>query len=369
MKLVFQKQDLSKTLQTVQKTAQAKTNSNVVNGILIKAITDIIEIQANDFDMGYRIKTTGTIEEKGEMVITTSYLSELVRKMPGNTITFISKENSGNVTIIAEKSKFDFLTIPVDNFPLVDIMVSDSRKVYINSADLKELIEDTTYSCASEDSRPIFTGALLDIQDKKVIMVATNTHRMAYKEKLLAEKGTESMKAIIPSKILNEIARLLSTEEPEQVKIVWNRTQIAFEIGNTYVITRLIEGEYPNYEKVIPKNFDAVVTLKRNEINDAVERASIIAKDVNYNVIHYEFSPTEVKLTSQNPDVGMVEEVAACQLEGKNIKISFNSKYVLDILKHLDKEEIYFYMKENGPMMIKQKDDDFYIYVVTPMRA
>ena len=147
------------------------------------------------------------------------------------------------------------------------------------------------------------------------------------------------------------------------------RSYLAIKFGNVYIRTRLIEGEFPNYRRVIPTDFQCSITVGRSEFTGAVERASIVAKDAQYNVINFVFGDGEIHLMSQNPDYGTIEDYVACQMTGEPLEISFNGKFILDILKHCHDDEVVLNTRQNSPMLVQDKGNEASVFVVTPMRT
>ena len=224
-------------------------------------------------------------------------------------------------------------------------------------------------ACATDVARPIFMGTFLDVQGDQMTMVATDTHRLALKTATLDAPVDNPLQAVIPSRLLSEISRQLPTDIPETVEITAVRNYLAVQFGNVYIRTRLIEGEFPNYRRVIPSDFKCIVTVDRAEFTGAVERASIVAKDAQYNVINFIVADDQIKLMSQHPDYGTVEDYVPCHLEGQGLDISFNGKFILDILKHCHDSEVILKSKENSPMLVQDKEDTSCVFVVTPMRT
>ena len=222
-----------------------------------------------------------------------------------------------------------------------------------------------TYAAATDEDRPVFTGALLEIKENEVTMVATDTHRMAVKKITIDEPATTPMRAIIPTKTLAEVSRLLPTDNPAMINIIWNRTQIVFNFESIYIISRLIEGTYPEYEKVIPSQFDSSAVIDRREFAGAVDRVSLLAKDISYNVIRYDWSESNVTLSTQNTEIGMAKEDVAVEFKGTPFTISFNGRYISDILRHSTGDNIHLFLKQNGPVVIRQDNNPNYTYVVT----
>ena len=370
MRLKLKKEDLNKGLQAVQKVAQNKSNNiSSENGLLIKALHGIIELQANDYDMGIKITVPGIIEEGGEAFIANPYLMELTRRLPSDEIEIIKEDADTQLLIKGGKLKFECLTMNPDDFTEVEIVENGYASFTTTSVVMKDLIDNTSYACATDVARPIFMGTFLDVQGDQMTMVATDTHRLALKTATLNAPVDNPLQAVIPSRLLSEISRQLPTDIPETVEITAVRNYLAVQFGNVYIRTRLIEGEFPNYRRVIPSDFKCIVTVDRAEFTGAVERASIVAKDAQYNVINFIVADDQIKLMSQHPDYGTVEDYVPCHLEGQGLDISFNGKFILDILKHCHDSEVILKSKENSPMLVQDKEDTSCVFVVTPMRT
>lgn len=370
MRLKLKKEDLNKGLQAVQKVAQNKSNNiSSENGLLIKALNNIIEFQANDYDMGIKTIVPGIIQESGEAFISNPYLMELTRRLPSDEIEIIKGDADTQLIIKGGSLKFECLTMNPDDFNEVEIVENGYSHFTTTSVIMKDLIDNTSYACATDVARPIFMGTYLDVQGNQISMVATDTHRLALKTATLEEPTENPLQAVIPSRLLAEISRQLPTDIPEPVEITAVRNYLAVKFGNVYVRTRLIEGEFPNYRRVIPTDFKCLITINRAEFTGAVERASIVAKDAQYNVINFTIADNQIKLMSQHPDYGTIEDYVSCQIEGTPLEISFNGKFILDILKHCHDDEVILKSRENSPMLVQDKEDLSCTFVVTPMRT
>ena len=368
MHITFPKANLQKAINVLQKVSQNKTSSNLPGAIYITTKNGQVELQGNDFELGIRLTTDGDIKEPGTLVVGSRYFQELIRKLPGDTIELYKPEDGNSLTITSGSSEFNLVTLHPDDFSLVE-QIHDQDHVNIDSFAMKELIDLTNYAAATDEDRPVFTGALLEINENEVTMVATDTHRMAVKKITIDEPATTPMRAIIPTKTLAEVSRLLPTDNPAMINIIWNRTQIVFNFESIYIISRLIEGTYPEYEKVIPSQFDSSAVIDRREFAGAVDRVSLLAKDISYNVIRYDWSESNVTLSTQNTEIGMAKEDVAVEFKGTPFTISFNGRYISDILRHSTGDNIHLFLKQNGPVVIRQDNNPNYTYVVTPVRT
>ena len=322
MHITFPKANLQKAINVLQKVSQNKTSSNLPGAIYITTKNGQVELQGNDFELGIRLTIDGDIKEPGTLVVSSRYFQELIRKLPGDTIELYKPEDGNSLTITSGSSEFNLVTLHPDDFSLVE-QIHDQDHVNIDSFAMKELIDLTNYAAATDEDRPVFTGALLEIKENEVTMVATDTHRMAVKKITIDEPATTPMRAIIPTKTLAEVSRLLPTDNPAMINIIWNRTQIVFNFESIYIISRLIEGTYPEYEKVIPSQFDSSAVIDRREFAGAVDRVSLLAKDISYNVIRYDWSENNVTLSTQNTEIGMAKEDVAVEFKGTPFTISF----------------------------------------------
>ena len=368
MHITFPKANLQKAINVLQKVSQNKTSSNLPGAIYMTTKNGQVELQGNDFELGIRLTIDGDIKEPGTLVVGSRYFQELIRKLPGDTIELYKPEDGNSLTITSGSSEFNLVTLHPDDFSLVE-QIHDQDHVNIDSFAMKELIDLTNYAAATDEDRPVFTGALLEINENEVTMVATDTHRMAVKKITIDEPATTPMRAIIPTKTLAEVSRLLPTDNPAMINIIWNRTQIVFNFESIYIISRLIEGTYPEYEKVIPSQFDSSAVIDRREFAGAVDRVSLLAKDISYNVIRYDWAESNVTLSTQNSEIGMAKEDVAVEFKGTPFTISFNGRYISDILRHSTGDNIHLFLKQNGPVVIRQDNNPNYTYVVTPVRT
>ncbi|MCF0154402.1 MAG: DNA polymerase III subunit beta, partial [Veillonella sp.] len=264
MHITFTKENLLHVVNVLQKVSQNKTSSNLPGAIYMTTKDNKVEFQANDFELGMKISIDATIQEPGTAVLSSYNFNTFVQKSPDSTITINKPEDSNKVTLASGTAEFNFVTINPEDFALVE-QIHNENQIDLDTDTLKELIDLTTYAAATEDDRPVFQGALLEINENEVTMVATDTHRMAVKKVTIESPVAAPVRCIIPTKTLAEISRLLPKNNPSIVNIVWNRTQIVFMFENVYVISRLIEGTYPDYEKVIPAQFDSSAIINRKE--------------------------------------------------------------------------------------------------------
>ena len=209
----------------------------------------------------------------------------------------------------------------------------------------------------------------MDIDDTSITLAGTNTHRLAVKKTVL-ETSVGTMKLIIPAKTLNELLHILTSEVPSDVEITCSFNQISFQYENIYLTGRLIEGAFPSFANVIPKNATTCVTMDTAELIAAMDRVYLISRTGDYNVVKLSFADGNLHISSSNPDIGMAEENIPVDIEGPGLDIAFNAAYLVDALKVLESERCTFALtKPLAPVLVTEPDDPDFIYVVTPMRT
>ncbi|MEG6584441.1 DNA polymerase III subunit beta [Dendrosporobacter sp. 1207_IL3150] len=368
MKIICTKELLSHAVQIVQKAVATKAQLPILTGIYLHATENTLELQATDYEIGVSCKIEAEVVQPGSVVLSGRYFQEVVRKLPGDKIEISSSQEDRTIKITSNFAQFNLLSLPAEEFPVLKPLEGDTV-FKIRDNILKELIKKTVFACANDEARPIFTGGLLEVNNQDVTMVATNTHRLALKKDFI-DRFDGNIKMIIPAKILNELARVMVSDVPSNVTISCQRNQIGFSFDNVYIISRLIEGQFPDYNRVIPPNFATTVTIKTDEFLDAVERVSLLARDGEYNVIKLSFRNNSVIITSNNPDIGKAEENVNAQIDGNELDIAFNAKYVTDILKNINSDQMTFALNTPlSPASVKPLDDANYTYIITPVRT
>lgn len=368
MKISCTKDQLNHAVQTVQKAIATKTPMPILTGIYLSAFDNKIELQATNYEIGISCIIDAIVEEPGTIVISGRYFQEMVRKLPGETIAIASNLEDRTIQITSNQAQFNLLSLPADEFPVLKKPTSDTI-LTVKDNILRELIKKTVFACANDESRPIFTGGLLELNHHEITMVATNTHRLSIKKDHIGH-NTNNVKMIIPAKILNELARVMISDIPMDVTIYYQKNQVSFGFDNVYIISRLIEGQFPDYNKVIPPNFATTITINTEAFMDAVERVSLLARDGDYNIIKLAFKNDCVIITSNNPDIGKACETVATVMQGNEVEIAFNAKYVTDILKNINSEQLIFSLNTPlSPASIKPTDDLTYDYIITPVRT
>ena len=368
MKAIFDKSELSAALDRVQRAAQTKINSNTNNGFFFAAKDGQVELQANDYTIGIKTTCAASVEEEGILVIAAPQLLTTIRMMPAGNITMEQKKGENTVTFTSGSYISKFPTRDMNEFPEVKEIGREQHAI-VRTKDMADMTNLVAFATATDKQKPLFTGVLFEIHDSLFAMAATNTHRLANKEVSLEEAAPAAGRFIVPANILSDVVRMLPQEEEDTVEISWANNHVAFTFGTTYFVSNLINGDYPDYHRVIPTRFDATATLNRRDFEEAVRFVSPISRDVNYQTINFHFSGDTLEVFEEDPQIGRSDTSIPVQLEGDDLSITFNCNYIEDILKHSSGETVILHLQRSGPMLVEQEEDKTYQYVVTPMRG
>lgn len=367
MKIFCSKDALLTGVNTVQKAVSGKNTLPILQGILIKAEQQSLQFTATDLEMGIRCNVPVQIIEEGIMVVPSKLFSEVVRKLPDTNITLEERNNA--IIISYHQSEIVLNGYDPEEFPLLPEILDPISSFTLSSTIFNKMIRSTIFACAIEESRPVFNGALLQIDGSNIRVVATDTHRLAYSIAEIANPEESNFSGIIPAKTLLEISRLLRDED-EVLTISFSNNQVVFKFGSIYLVSRLIEGVFPNYKQVIPQTCETKLYLPVRTFLETVERASLLSRNINgVNIIRLNVENNELKI-DQASELGKIAEQMNIEQEGKDILIAFNAKFLTDALKVINSEQIIFELSGPfSPGVIRPIDDPNYLYLVLPVRT
>ncbi len=364
MKLKINQNELNKSINIVQKAVSARTPLPILSGILIEAKDNMLILTATDLDLGIKTYSPCDVEEEGAIVVQSKLIGDFVRKLPSNSYVNIETMENNNIEIKCLNSEINMLGNSASEYP-DNTFDNDGDSLFIKGEALKNLIKYTYFAAAQENIKPIFTGCLMEIKNNLCTFVALDGYRMAVK-KIPVEYGG-NISVVVPSKALLEILRIIE-ENKEDIEITVSESHISFKIENTTIISNLLEGKFMDYEGIIKDNFVTVVKAEASDIRDSVERASLLAKDDKNNLIILDIKDKSMQINSAS-EYGNVEENLSVEKTGEDLKIGFNSKYLLDFLKVIDSEKISINLiGKNNPCFITEEESKDYIYMVLPVR-
>lgn len=363
MKIVCKKSNLVKGVSIVSKAVPSKTTMPILECILIDATTDIIRLTANDMELGIQTDIEGEILERGMIAIDAKIFSEIVRKLPDNDVIIETNENL-QTTIVCEKAKFDISGKPGEEFSYLPVIEKEDS-IEISQFTLKEVIRQTIFSIADTESNKLMTGELFEIKDNMLRVVSLDGHRISIRKIELKDQVNDK-KLVVPGKTLIEVSKILSGELESQVYISYTNNHIVFEFDNTIVVSRLIEGEYFKIDQMLSSDYDTKVKINKKELLSCIDRATLLVKEGDKKpiIINIGDEVMELKIKSQ---IGSMNEEIVINKEGKDLLIGFNPKFLIDVLRVIDEEEVTLYlMNAKAPCFIKD-DKESYIYLILPV--
>lgn len=379
MNISLAKNDLISALQIVSKGLSTKPQTPILSGIYMTAKEGQLELQTTNYELGFILTIPAEIHNTGTAVLPGKYLTEFARKLPAEEVSIDTDSADGLAVIQSGTARFTLRTMEISDFPVLHRM-DGTLHFTIKDRTLARLVKKSAFACLREeqrDRRPIFTGCQLEVEGKEVTFAATNVHRLAVKSEQLEENAGQ-IRVIIPAKFLEEVTRTVSSEVPADIHVTCSYNQVSMSSGSIYMTARLIEGTFPDYRRVIPReeNIRTKVTLDAASFASAVDRASLIARTDQYNIVKLSFAQGLMRISSNSPEIGEAEETIPAEVTGDDVTIAFNASYLMDALKSLDSDTCILSLQgsnEQGvnlsPMTIREEADPNYIYVVTPVRT
>lgn len=373
MKVIIPRTELLKGIMTVQSAVAAKQTMPILANILIEAKENKIEFIATDLDIGIRCSVMAEVVDKGSITINAKKISDICRELPDVSVDLETDDNQ-RLIIISQKSQFKINGLPKDDFPILPEVKKD-KTLKIKGSVLQEMIRKTVFAVSSDETRYVLNGVYFTTEAGKLKLVATDGHRLAFIQKKPEGKVDEKYSVIIPNKTLNELSKIISEnskgkEEENIVEIIATDNQIKFIVSGVEVISRLIEGQFPNYEQVIPKESDKRAEVPVADLAAATRRVSILASEKSYSV-RYKLEKNNMVISTKTPDIGEAKEEISVGYDGaEEITIAYNAKYVLDVLKNVSTDRILIEMTQPlNPGIFRPQNDSDYLCVIMPMRT
>ena len=363
MKIICSKSNLLKGVSIVSKAVPSKTTMPILECILIDATTDIIKLTANDMELGIETIVEGDIVKKGVIAIDARIFSEIVRKLPDNEVV-IEVDDKLQTTITCEKAVFSISSKSGEDFSYLPY-VEKSETIILSQFTLKEIIRQTIFSIADNDSNKLMTGELFQIDNDMLRVVSLDGHRISIRKTEL-NNHYQPRKVVVPGKTLMEVSKILSGEIDSQVTISFTNNHIVFEFDNTVVVSRLIEGEYFKIDQMLSNDYETKVKINKREFLNCIDRATLLVKEGDKKpiIINIMDEIMELKIKSQ---IGSMDEEIIISKEGKDLLIGFNPKFLIDALRVIDDEEVTLYlMNPKAPCFIKD-DKESYVYLILPV--
>lgn len=369
MKFTIHKEDLLYAVTAVEKAVSNKNTLPVLEGILIEAEQGKLIFRATDLDLAMECIVPGEVIEAGKVVMPGKRFAAMARLLPMGPVTF--REREGRLQVEYEGGQQNLPFFPAEEFPLFP-MREGQMEGSIPASLFRRLVRRVGIAAANDEVRPIFTSVFTEFHQDNLVMVATDTHRLAWGEGRWQASG-EPMSLLLPNRALQEVARLAQGDEDEII-ITASRSQVFFSFANLTITTRVIMGQYPDYQQVIPDPSTVIASLmlSRTQLAGILERASLISRDVNRgkgHVVRLETQEDALIISAEAADEGAIREQVKVESSGQPILVNFNAKYLLDAIKALDDDMIRLQLTgEATPGLILPEQDQDYLYLLLPIR-
>ena len=363
MKIVCSKSNLLNGLQIVSKAIPNKTTMSILECILVDTTKGIIQLTANDMELGIETIIEGNILEKGIIALDAKVFLEIVRKLPDSDIT-IETDSSYKTFITCEKAKFTIIGKSGEDFSYLPVIEKENQ-IVISQFTLKEVVRQTIFSISDNDNNKLMAGELFEINGDELKVASLDGHRISIR-KIQLKNSYSPIKVVVPGKTLNEVSKILPGDADSEVNISFTSKHIVFEFGNTVVVSRLIEGEYFRIEQMLSSDYETRVRINKKEFLSCIDRATLLVKEGDKKPIIINITDGSMELKI-NSIVGSMNEEIDIEKKGKDLMIGFNPKFLIDALRVIDDEEVELYMvNPKAPCFIKNEEES-YIYLILPV--
>lgn len=363
MKISLLTENFKKSLNIVSHIVGKNQNLPILNNLLLTASNGVINLSTTNLEIGIKTTLRGKIEEEGSVTIPAKLLNDYINNLSSETVELTSDKY--NLKIKAKNSHTKIKGIDPSEFPLLpDIDTKETVNVPI--IDFRKALQQTIFTASSDSTRPELCSVLLKSKDDKLILAATDSYRLAEK-KLIIEKN-KNINVLIPQTTLQEVNRVFNDFDDGEIKIEFNDNQVRFSNESTFLISRTSEGQFPDYEQIIPTDNKVKIFLNTNEFSQAIRAASIFCRQ-GINDVKISLQNKKITISAVNDQVGESQVEIETETNAANLDIVFNYHYLLDVLGVVGSEEIILGLNDaNLPGVIKPKDDDSYIYVIMPIK-
>lgn len=368
MKIKVLQENLAKALTNLQKAIPSKPQLPILASIHIKVEDTVCQLSATDLYFGVRCKVQADVSESGEIVVPGKEFKEIISSLPPGPITLEYAEST--LKIISAKSRAKLQCMSSEEYP--EFPQSEGENLQLSPDQLDKVLQSVLFSASSDQARPVLTAVLFSLSEQSSRVVATDGFRLAVLDLSQLSSAQGEVDFLIPAKALGEVARI--SKQSLDANVVFSVSeelkQAFFSIDDVEVFVRLIEGDYPPYQKIIPSKFATTVIFDKTELLDNLKRASIFAREAS-NIVKFNIYPEQIQISASAPTIGEFKgELSSSKVEGGEAVIAFNTKYLLDFLQSTTEETIWFGMSESlKPALFKPEGRDDYQYIVMPFKV
>jgi len=366
MKFSVTKNEILRGLQTVLNVVPQRTTFPILSNVLVEARKEGLSLCATDLDISISTMVSASVSQHGAVTVPAKRVNEIARELPEGEIDVQEKEE--RVTISGGKSQFRLSGIPKSEFPELPT-ISKKNYMSVDSALLTRAVEKTAFAASMDEMRPVLSGVLWHIGKSDTRMVATDGHRLAlYKmhQRTVVDKDTE---VNVPPKALYMMTKV--AQEGDSVEVRFEEARVGFYVNSTEITARLVEGEFPDYEQVIPKDNSKLMRVNREELMSGLKRVSIFSNP-NTHLTKLSLRKGKLELYAETADIGEAKDELACDYDGDDLDIGYNASYLLEILKRLDTEDVGFALSTSLSAGLitpsEQREGEELLYLLMPIR-
>jgi DNA polymerase-3 subunit beta len=358
-------------LNLVGRAVPARSTMPILECVLLIAEDDGLTLVANDLEMSINTAPIpAEVDEAGSVALEAHLFIEIVRKMPGDYIQ-IHVENNGMTECRSGRARFKIMGLPGDDFPAINEMEKNAGCT-VSSIKLRDMIRQTIFSVALDETKPILTGELIRCRDNSMVIVAVDGFRISYRHTVI-EGDFNPMSAVVPAKSLNELSRILPTGENDTVSFFITDKRVVFECDSFTFVSRILEGEFIRYDQIFNEDFTTIVTTERLHLLNALERSVLIARDSKKSpvklTIDTDMDEQETIAITSSTEMGQSYDEIMCDIDGQNLEIAFNPRYLIDALRAIEEDRVYVkFTTALSPCIVRGVDSDDFKYLVLPLR-
>ncbi|MCD9024857.1 DNA polymerase III subunit beta [Cohnella silvisoli] len=377
MKLTILRNELNDAIQHVSKAVASRTTIPILSGIKLDASPTGVTLTASDTDISIQSfipletpnKTIGTVERTGSVVLTAKFFVEIIKKLPHEEV-HIEVGDRFQTLITSGATEIQLVGLDPEEFPVLP-SVQEDQVVSIPGDLLRDMIRQTVFAVTTNESTPILTGVLWNLQEGIYKFVATDRHRLASRTATVELYDVRFSNIVISGKTLNELAKIVP-DQNVMVDIVVAENQVLFKLGNVLFYSRMLDGTYPDTSKIIPQSFKTELVLNTKALSDSIDRAYLLSREEKTNIVRLVTTETGgIEISSSSSELGKVtEQLSVTSMSGDPLKIAFNSKYMLDVLKVIDSEELFIgFNGAMSPIIIRPSDHENSLHLILPYRT
>ena len=368
MKLFCAQKDLDFALNIVNKAISPNNTLPVLNNILIKAEGKKLYFSSTNLEIAISCSIDADVRGEGAITVPAKLITSYVSFLTDEKVELNVTEGI-TLSLNSSSSQTKIKCISADEFPLIP-KVEEGQKFSIKVEELYSAITEVAFAASVNTSRPVLSGVLLLSSGKAAKMVATDSYRLAEKDLALLERGSEDFSCIIPGRTLMELSKIIGKSGENEVKVSVSKNQILFKMEGIEFISRLIEGKFPDYEKIIPKDFKTKFEVSVEDLSLVLKRVNLFARENNNSVKLSVTNDGKLMISSDETKVGEEKAEVMVKIEGENNKISLNSQYLLDVLTYIGKDKILFTMNDKvSPAVIRPLGEEGYVYIIMPLKV